>query len=105
MPFVPWDIIKLETSRGVTFYFMTETRLDNNMLHDATDSLMTVYMEKKLSAIGFIEVHKVTVFLLARFPIKSLMVRLGCTYHTPYHLFRNLIRKTLRLISELGMAE
>ena len=78
MPFVPWDIIKLETSRGVTFYFMTETRLDNNMLHDATDSLMTVYMEKKLSAIGFMEVHKVTVFL-ARFPIKSLTVMLGWT--------------------------
>ena len=57
---------------------MTETRLDNNMLHDATDSLMTVYMEKKLSAIGFMEVHKVTVFL-ARFPIKSLTVMLGWT--------------------------
>ena len=85
------DIIKLETSRGVTFYFMTETRLDNNMFHDATYSLITVYMEKKLSAIDFMDVLKVTV-VLARFSIK----RLGSAgpYHKPYHLFRNLFRNS-----------
>ena len=86
------DIIKLETSRGVTFYFMTETRLDNNMFHDATHSLITaVYTEKKLSAIDFMDVLKVTV-VLARFSIK----RLGSAgpYHKPYHLFRNLFRNS-----------
>ena len=71
---------------------MTETRLDNNMFHDATDSLITVYMEKKLSAIDFMDVLKVPVVLLARFSIK----RLGSAgpYHKPYHLFRNLFRNS-----------
>ena len=78
------DIIKLETSRGVTFYFMTETRLDNNMFHDATHSLITaVYTEKKVSAIDFMDVLKVTIFL-SRFSIKSLMVLFGWTAG-PYH--------------------
>ena len=69
---------------------MTETRLDN-MFHDATYSLITVYMEKKLSAIDFMDVLKVTV-VLARFSIK----RLGSAgpYHKPYHLFRNLFRNS-----------
>ena len=77
------DIIKLETSRGVTFYFMTETRLDNNMFHDATDSLITAVYKKKLSAIDFMDVLKVTIFL-ARFWIKSLMVLFDWTAG-PYH--------------------
>ena len=53
------------------------------MFHDATDSLITVYMEKKLSAIDVMDVLKVTIFL-ARFWIKSLMVLFDWTAG-PYH--------------------